>query len=530
MTPSMSCCLPINVVSPRGCTDIDEKVERMEQKTNAHTPFILALDVGTSSTRALLFDANGAEVPGILAQESYELTLSNDGEASVDADTLVAAVASTIDQALKAAGPLTSSIGAVATDTFWHSLVGVDTDGRPVTPVITWEDTRPSQAAAELAAHMDKKAIHQRTGVPLHASYWPAKLRFLAKTQPDAFSRTAQWLSFGEYLHRQLLGRSVCSLSMASGTGMLVIRDRNWDRELMGVLSIRPEQLPHLGNIHEVIRGLRPGYAARWPALRDIPWYPALGDGAAANVGSGCTTEGNWALTIGTSSAIRVVVSPDQVVPPAGLWLYLVDGRRALLGGALSEGGNVFAWTEKTLKLPPLKDADPQVSAVPPDGHGLTILPFISGERSLGWHGEARAVVAGIQTHTTPFDILRAAMEALAYQLGAVYQQLESALKVQETKSRLIGSGGALLSSPVLQQIIVDTLGAPLYPSNEREASARGVALLALEAMGILPDVGMVTPSLAIPVQPDPKRGEIYREAAKRQMELYKALLGDVEE
>ncbi len=484
MTPSMSCCLPINVVNLRGCTDIDEKVESMEQKTN-----ILALDVGTSSTRALLFDANGAEVPGILAQESYELTLSNDGEVSVDADTLVAAVASTIDQALKAAGPLTSSIGAVATDTFWHSLVGVDTDGRPVTPVVTWEDTRPRQAAAELAAHMDKKAIHQRTGAPLHASYWPAKLRFLAKTQPDAFSRTAQWLSFGEYLHRQLLGRSVCSLSMASGTGMLVIRDRNWDRELMGVLSIRPEQLPQLGDIHEVIRGLRPGYAARWPALRDIPWYPALGDGAAANVGSGCTTEGNWALTIGTSSAIRVVVSPDQVVPPAGLWLYLVDGRRALLGGALSEGGNVFAWMEKTLKLPPLKDADPQVSAVPPDGHGLTILPFISGERSLGWHGEARAVVAGIQTHTTPFDILRAAMEALAYQLGAVYQQLESALNVQETKPRLIGSGGALLSSPLLQQIIVDTIGAPLYPSHEREVSARGVALLALEAMGILPDV-----------------------------------------
>lgn len=303
----------------------------MEQKTNAHTPppFILALDVGTSSTRALLFDANGAEIPGILAQETYELTLSNDGEVSVDADTLVAAVASTIDQALKAVGPLTSSIGAVATDTFWHSLVGVDTDGRPVSPVITWEDTRPRQAAAELAAHMDKKAIHQRTGVPLHASYWPAKLHFLAKTQPDAFSRAAQWLSFGEYLHRQLLGRSVCSLSMASGTGMLVIRDRNWDRELMGVLSIRPEQLPPLGDMHEGIRGLRPEYAERWPALRDIPWYPALGDGAAASIGSGCATEGSCALTIGTSSAFRVVVSLDQVVPPlaSGSTSLMVSGR-----------------------------------------------------------------------------------------------------------------------------------------------------------------------------------------------------------
>ena len=76
----------------------------------------------------------------------------------------------------------------------------------------------------------------------------------------------------------------------------------------------------------------------------------------------------------------------------------------------------------------------------------------------------------------------------------------------------------------------MDTIGAPLYPSHEREVSARGVALLALEAMGILPDVGKGTLSLATPVLPDLKRGEIYREAAKRQMELYKALLGDVEE
>src|SRR5205823_13245881 len=218
----------------------------MEQ--NAHSdprvPFILSLDVGTSSTRALLFDATGAGVPGIQAQDTYELTVSNAGEVSVDADKLVAAVATTIDKALKSAGSLASSIGAVAMDTFWHSLVGVDKDGRPVTPVITWEDTRPRYAAAELSKGLEKTAIHQRTGARLHASYWPAKLRWLATTQPEAFERAAQWLSYGEYLHRQFLGRSVCSLSMASGTGMLVIRARQWDKELMDVLSVHPEQFP----------------------------------------------------------------------------------------------------------------------------------------------------------------------------------------------------------------------------------------------------------------------------------------------
>ena len=504
----------------------------MEQNvhSNPRVPFILSLDVGTSSTRALLFDASGAGVPGIQAQDTYELTVSKAGEVSVDADKLVATVTTTIDKVLKSAGSLASSIGAVAMDTFWHSLVGVDKDGRPVIPVITWEDTRPRQAAAELSKELDKTAIHQRTGARFHASYWPAKLRWLATTQPEAFERVAQWLSFGEYLHRQFLGRSVCSFSMASGTGMLVIRTRQWDKELMHVLGVRPEQFPLLGDVDESVTGLLPEYALRWPVLHDVPWFPAIGDGAAANAGSGCATEGNWALTIGTSSAIRAVVSPEQIVLPPGLWLYLLDAKRGLLGGALSEGGNVFAWMGETLRLPSLKEAEPLVALIPPDSHGLTILPFISGERSPGWHAEARAVIAGIHTNTTPADLLRASMEALAYQLGEVYQELSVALDVKETRPKLVGSGGALLSSSTLRQIVSDTLGTPLYPSYELEASARGVALLALAALGLLPDVGQVQPRLADPVQPNAKRGEIYQQAAIRQMQLYKALLGSIAE
>ena len=502
----------------------------MIQRENfkAKLPFVLALDVGTSSTRALLFDGTGESVPGIQSQESYALTLSSDGEVSVDADVLVAAVANTIDNALKAAGSLANSISAVAADTFWHSLVGVDAGGKAITPVITWEDTRPRQAAAELRGQLNEDEIHKRTGARLHASYWPAKLRWLANAQPDTFQQVAQWLSFGEYLYWKLLGQFVCSLSMASGTGMLVTREHKWDTEMMKVLGVKPEQFPKLGDLHDSVRGLTPEYASRWPMLNEIPWFPAIGDGAAANVGSGCAIGSNWALTVGTSSAIRVVVSPDTVTPPAGLWLYLIDAKRGLLGGALSEGGNVFAWMGETLRLPSLKEADPKLAQLSPDGHGLTILPFISGERSIGWHAEARAIVAGIQTHTTPTDMLRAAIEALAYQLALVYQELSVALNIREEKPRMIGSGGALLGSKTLQSVLADILGVPIYPSYEHEASARGVALLALEAMAVLPDVGRVQPELADPLHPDPQRGPIYQRALNRQMQLYKLLLGDV--
>ena len=256
-------------------------------------------------------------------------------------------------------------------------------------------------------------------------------------------------------------------------------------------------------------------------------------------------TSENWALTIGTSSAMRVVIPPDAVVPSGGLWLYRVDARRGLLGGALSEGGNIPAWLEATVKLPPLEQAEPLIATLPPDEHGLTVLPFISGERSPGWHDRATMTISGLTAHTTPADILRASLEAIAYQVNAVYQELlttthqqaekntsqpQHAPYSQQPQPRIIGSGGALLSSPTFQHIIASTLNTPLYPSLEREASARGVALLALEALGIIPDVAQVPMQLGPQMMPDDEQHAAYIRGMERQSELYRMLLGHSEQ
>jgi gluconokinase len=497
------------------------------QQPAPQPPYVLSLDVGTSSTRTLLFDANGNTVPGVVAQSKYKLTTSGQGEVSVDADMLAEVVVQTIDDALKTAGPLAQHIAAVSMDTFWHSLLGVDDYNQPLTPVITWEDTRAFGAAAELGKKLDEQAVHDRTGARFHASYWPAKLFWLSANQPDIFARVKQWISFGEYLHRKFLGHSVCSLSMASGTGMLRTRARAWDDELMTALDVKPVQMPTLGDTHDAVKGLNSQYAKRWPALRDIPWFPAIGDGASACIGSGCASIENWSLTIGTSSAMRVVLSPEQVVPPMGLWLYLIDGKRAVLGGALSEGGNLVSWLDATLKWTSLQAAEKEALNLSPDAHGLTLLPYISGERSLGWHADARMTISGISLHTTPADMLRASCEALAYHLLAMYREIRFTLQVeqQHLSPKVICSGGALLSSTLLQSIVSDTLDTPLYPSLDHEASARGAALLALEALEVIHDVAQVASNLLAPVNPDTERGDIYRKAAIRQQKLYNNLL-----
>src|SRR5437870_5495282 len=111
---------------------------------------ILALDIGTSSVRAMLFDTNGVAVPDVLAQRKYRVTTAHGGEVSVDADMLFELLCLTISDALQAAGERAVDIVAVAMTTFWHSLLAVDADGRPLMPVMTWEDTRPFEAAREL--------------------------------------------------------------------------------------------------------------------------------------------------------------------------------------------------------------------------------------------------------------------------------------------------------------------------------------------------------------------------------------------
>lgn len=486
---------------------------------------ILAIDIGTSSVRAFLYDTSGNALPDMHMQMKYQLTTSREGEASVDADSLVELVASALDEVLRKAATQSIEILAVATSAFWHTLLPLDAAGRPLFPLMIWEDTRPQQASMELRARLDEAAIHRRTGARLHTSYWPAKISWLASAHPEIVRQTASYVSFGEYLHARFLGRAICSLSMASGTGLLNLHTRTWDSELLAALPLSASQLPEIGDLPDTLQGLAPEFARRWPALNEPPWFPAIGDGAAANFGSNCADSTAWAVTMGTSSALRVVVPPEQVEPAQELWLYYVDARRALLGGALSEGGNILAWLAKTLQLPPLDEFDAQLAQLQPDAHGLTVLPMLAGERSPGWHTGAHMTISGLGIHSTPAEIARAALEAVVFQISRVYDQLTRTLATQAEQFRVIASGAALLKSPQLCQILSDTLNRPLGLLASNEASARGVALLALEALGILPDLTRLTPNVSTIVQPDPARHEIYQKARARQQRLYELLV-----
>jgi len=477
---------------------------------------IMAVDVGTSSARAMLFGAGGRALDGARGQVQYEPRTTADGGVELDADLLLDAVARAIDECLAAGGA--DPVEAVGISAFWHGLLPLDVDGRPLRAVITWADTRPARAAAELRVRLDADAVRARAGAPLHAAFFPAKLRWLREAEPRVLDGARRIAGFAEYLLWRLTGAWRTSVSMASGTGLLAHDSCAWDPGLIDAEGIDAGLLPPIDD--SPAPGLAEPWAARWPALARARWLPAWGDGACSNVGSDCAGPERIALNVGTSAALRLV-DPPRTETPAGLWRYRVDARRSLVGGATSEGGNVLAWCRRELVLPDDEGAfEAAVAAVPPDGHGLTALPFLAGERSPGWHDDARGLVEGLRLGTTAAEVARALMEAIAYRLALIHERLAP---LASPGYALVASGGALLHSDVWTQIVADALGVPLAVTAEEEASSRGAALLALAHLGVpAPPPAPAGRTVA----PDAGRHALYRRAIERQGHLYEIVVG----
>lgn len=481
-------------------------------------PCVLAIDIGTSSVRAILFDRM-ARIGSPAFQKAYDMETTPDGGVSIDADRLAAEVGSVLDAFCAAGGH--PAIDGVAMTTFWHNVVGVEGD-RAVTPLISWADTRPGAVISELGRRLDAASTHRRTGCVLHASYLPAKICWFARNDPDRFTRVERWMSIGEYLFLKWFGAPACSISMASGTGLFNAHRCDWDDETLARLPVDRTQLTPVSDADEPVRGLKDEYAARWPALAGAPWYPAIGDGACNNIGSGCVDAGRIALMVGTSGAMRVMKRADAFTIPDGLWCYRSDRRRILMGGALSNGGNVYGWMRDTLRLGDEQGVEKALSRMAPDSHRLTVLPFWAGERSPGWHDSARAAITGMTLHTTPLDVMRASLEATAYCFADIYGRLRS---ITADSREIVASGAGLLQSPVWMQMLADVLGHPITASAVTEASSRGAALLALEASGVLEDLSAADAPMGQTYEPDPANRDRYREAMHRQQDLYDMMM-----
>lgn len=456
-------------------------------------PPVLAIDLGTSSVRAALFDTRGKRLPDTMAQRTYPLKTAGDGQAELDPFELLRQTKACMKSALSH----WNAISGVGVTCFWHSFLGTDAEGNPLTPIYTWADSRCREDAARLREELSERDVHAETGCMLRSSFWPAKMRWIYRTDRARFRKVRYWMSPAEWLQWRITGQASCALGMATGTGLFDPTKLTWSPRMLEVCRLKASQLLPLSD-----------EPSEW---RGVPWFPAIGDGAASNLGSGATHAGLGAINVGTSAALRIMREGKVARAPYGLFAYRVDARRYLVGGAVSNAGNLHAWCTRELQL----STDPallekQMAARSTPNHGLTVLPFWSAERAPTWNEDAQGVILGLKHSTTATDMLQAITEAFYYRLGTIAELLGG---TQQPKWMV--SGGILKSRSALRRLS-NVMGCPVFANPEPEASLRGAAVFALEKQGC----EIMPLKAGAPVTPDTAINRLYVAERRKQLQL----------
>ncbi|MDX1665227.1 MAG: gluconokinase [Candidatus Promineifilaceae bacterium] len=451
--------------------------------------FVIGLDLGTTSCKALALDVEGA----VLAQASagYELRTGVLGQAVQEPEkiwTVVRGVLQELGEQLDLQMAAGLCLGGAM-----HSVLPVAADGRPLAPAMTWADSRAAPQAAAIRALADEQSLYERTGCPVQSPYHPARLRWWRMN--GAPPETALYVGLKEWALHRLSGVWAYDWTMASTSGLLDIRRREWDEEALGLGHVTASELPPLVAPHEQV-GVVTAAAARETGLpQGLPVIAGSHDGGLANLGVGADEPGEVAITVGTSGAIRMVVDVPWLDRQARTWCYLIADGWWLAGGAINNGGLAAQWVREQFYREAgdhwrerMERLVAEAASVPPGAEGVLMLPYLAGERTPHWDAQGRATLHGLDLHHSRAHVARAVLEGVAFCLRDVWLVLEEGLQLPGERRPLRISGG-VTASETWVQIIADVLGRPLLTIKEADASTIGAALLGQYGLGLIDDL-----------------------------------------
>lgn len=487
---------------------------------------VIAIDIGTSSARAGLVDER-LNVLGI-SSRTYRLDTPQPGYAEQAPEEIFNALREVVRDVL-AARPDGVEVVGLCLDTAMHSFLPLDANRVPLTPVWTWADMRAARIASRMANDAKASAeLYRFTGCPVHAMYFPAKALWLSENAPATFERADSFTSIKGYLLTRLTDRYVDDLAIASGYGVLNISELTWDEAALRHSGLAANRLPELVEPREVVGLLTKELAAEWGTDR-LPVVAGGSDGPLANVGAGCVQGGDMAITVGTSSAVRMFTSTPQADERQRTWCYYLGDATWVVGGAINGGASSLAWLRDA--FPGITTAsgsqshaelDRLAAGVPPGSEGLIFAPYLAGERNPGLQGEARGYMAGLSLHHSAKHFVRATMEGIAYQIAWVY------LSVADVAGRpeKIRVTGGFVGSAVWPQILADVLGRSLEVPAEKEGSLIGCAAFGLATLDPALDWRSMVAQIPVEKIIEPNLGN--HERYKHQLQVYQNLYGSV--
>lgn len=492
---------------------------------------VVGLDIGTTSVKAAAYGRDGTCLEA--AYRDYPLHSPGPGRAEQDPGDILAGVCDVLAEVAAAARRRGATIAGIALSSVMHSLLAVDASTQPLTPVLTYADSRAAEQAEALRRDGGLD-VYQRTGTPIHAMSPLVKLRWFRTNDPQVWRHAAGWVSVKEYVLRRLLGSRVVDHSVASATGLLDVTRLVWDEGALALAGVRTDQLGDLVPTTTLVEGLTADAVRRTGLHPATPFVVGANDGVLANLGVGAIAPGVVACSVGTSGAVRAVV-PRPTLDPAGrLFCFVLSEDRWVIGGAINNGGLVLRWLLDAVLTDvaqrarqrgsdPYEDLTALAAHAPPGAGGLLMLPYLTGERAPHWSSLPRGVLFGLQRHHGRAHVVRAALEGVMYQLNTVLRMLEAAAgSVSEVRIT-----GGFAASPLWRQVAADVFGRRICVPARAEGSAFGAALLGMRALGWIDSLDEVGARVRIDQRhtPDPAAMAVHQRLQPIFEGLYDALL-----
>jgi gluconokinase len=482
---------------------------------------VLGVDIGTTSAKAVAFDADGDELGR--GEAGYPLLEPEHGQAVQDPAIVVEGTLAAIRAAVAGARGQGATIAALSFSGAMHSLVGLDAHGRALTPLVTWGDMRATEQAERLRA--EHPELHDRTGTPLHPMSPLPKLVWFAEHEPETFAAVRHWAGIKELVVARLTDTWAVDHSIASGTGLLNLGTLDWDGQALAIAGIDAEALsPLVPATHRLELGAAP--AADLGLEAGLALIVGAGDGPLANLGLGAVHPGVAACSIGTSGALRLMVEGPAIDPQRRVFCYALLPGRWIVGGAINNGGAVLRWAGQALAPDLGPHAEAQLlelaGKVPAGSEGLLMLPYLLSERAPHWSSVARGAYVGLTRHHGRGHLVRAGLEGVCLQLALVLASVRDA----GNEVREIRATGGFARSDLWRQMLADALGMPIGFAAGHEGSAFGAALLAMDALGLVDGIERAAQLVEIAdvVEPEAGAAAIYAELLPTFASLYDAL------
>jgi glycerol kinase len=434
---------------------------------------IIAIDQGTSSTKACLF-----EPPGVLAGSAtvpVSRLLEPGGAVTQDPHELVQSCRIAVHQALREAGIAASQVHGVALANQGESFLLFDAKGRPATPVISWQDTRCGDLVARLRRESSAAEIERCTGLPLHAEFTAPKLAYHLSLLPRN-----GWLRSGTldtWLVNRLDPRHpfITDRATSSRTMLIGLADTEWNDDLLACFGILREVLPR------IVPCDAPGAVLELEGV-ELPLLASGYDTGLVLLGHGCLQSGETKATFGTCLGVMSATGGNPVTAN-GLLTAIAYGRRECqafaLDGEIAAAGALIDWATRLGIAPSAKQLG-QLAASVPDAGGAVIVPAMQGLGAPHWRDDVSGVIAGLTAATGPAELCRAVLEAIAWSLRDVL----GALRVAGFPCPEIRVDGGLVNSATLLQLCADIAQTRIVVTRQAEATAFGAAALAMLATG----------------------------------------------